>query len=158
MPCTLHNSCKFQRAVVTVFILLRVSARMSVETKLNCDMLDTTKRNWKSSLDLGRNKRMSYWHINYCFVDGCRRLKFVTPHDGHYLGENVFWILLLEYTLPFNSSKTRNTCIVEACKARERKAHKMSGMEGGERIGVSCVAWEGGFQHWLYKYWKVKFS
>ena len=34
----------------------------------------------------------------------------------------------------------------------------MSGMEGGERIGVSCVAWEGGFQHWLYKYWKVRFS
>ena len=42
-----------------------------------------------------------------------------------------FESILLEYTLPFNSSKTRNTCIVETREARERKTHKMSGMEGG---------------------------
>ena len=30
-----------------------------------------------------------------------------------------------------NSSKTRNTCIAEARKAREEEAHKMSGMEVG---------------------------
>ena len=36
-----------------------------------------------------------------------------------------------------NSSKTRNTCIAEARKAREEEAHKMSGMEvGGGGIGV----------------------
>ena len=29
------------------------------------------------------------------------------------------------------------------------KGHKTTGMEGGERIGVNCVAWEGGFQCWL---------
>ena len=37
------------------------------------------------------------------------------------------------------------------------EAHKMSGMEG-ERIEVNCVAREGGFQHWLCKYRKVRFS
>ena len=45
---------------------------------------------------------------------------------------------------------TRNTCIVETREARGGgEAHKMSGMEEGERIGVNCVAWEDGFQHWL---------
>ena len=44
---------------------------------------------------------------------------------------------------------TRNTCIAETREARGvGKAHKTSGMEGGERIGVNCVAWEGGFQYW----------
>ena len=49
----------------------------------------------------------------------------------------------------------RNTCIAETREARGGEAHKMSGMEGGERIGVNCVAWEGGFQHWL-EYWNVR--
>ena len=41
---------------------------------------------------------------------------------------------------------------------RPIKCQEWKGGRGGERIGVSCVAWEGGFQHWLYKYWKVRFS
>ena len=50
-----------------------------------------------------------------------------------------------------NSSKTRG----EAREAREEEVHKMSGMEvagggGGENWSqLHCVAWEGGFQHWL---------
>ena len=45
--------------------------------------------------------------------------------------------------------ESRNTCILELAKLTG-EAHKMSGMHGrGKRIGVNCVAWEGGFQHWL---------
>ena len=81
--------------------------------------------------------------------------------DGHYLGDLVFLNLTIDICNPFhliknqvNSSKTRNTCIAEARKAREEEAHKMSGMENGVGGGenwnkLHCVAWEGGFQHWL---------
>ena len=90
---------------------------------------------------------MSYWHINFYFVDGCWRLKFLTPDDGHYLGDLVFLNLTIEIYSPFhliknqvNSSKTRG----EAREAREEEVHKMSGMEvagggGGEKIGVNCI-------------------
>ena len=44
---------------------------------------------------------------------------------------------------------TRNTCVAEPREARGRKARKMSGMAGPERIRVNCVTGEGGFQHWL---------
>ena len=102
---------------------------------------------------------MSYSHINFYFVDGCWRLKFLTPDDGHYLGDLVFLNLTIEIYSPFhliinqvNSSKTRE----EAGEAREEEVHKMSGMEvaggggGWENWSkLHCVAWEGGFQHWL---------
>ena len=51
-----------------------------------------------------------------------------------------------------NSSKTRNTCIAEARKAREEEVHKMSGMEvggGGRGKKIGVEGWEGRFQHWL---------
>ena len=44
---------------------------------------------------------------------------------------------------------TRNTCTAETLEARMGEVHKLSGMEVGERIEVNCVAWEGGFPHWL---------
>lgn len=34
---------------------------------------------------------------------------------------------------------TRNMCITEPHNYAQGKAHKMSGMEGGKRIGVNCV-------------------
>ena len=34
---------------------------------------------------------------------------------------------------------------------------KCQGLKG-ERFKVNCVAWEGRFQHRLYKYWKVRCS
>ena len=70
----------------------------------------------------------------------------------------MFLNLTIEIYSPFhliknqvNSSKTRG----EAREAREEEVHKMSGMEvagggGGENWSqLHCVAWEGGFQHWL---------
>ena len=70
----------------------------------------------------------------------------------------MFLNLTIEIYSPFhliknqvNSSKTRG----EAREAREEEVHKMSGMEvagggGGENWNqLHCVAWEGGFQHWL---------
>ena len=70
----------------------------------------------------------------------------------------MFLNLTIEIYSPFhliknqvNSSKTRG----EAREAREEEVHTMSGMEvagggGGENWSqLHCVAWEGGFQHWL---------
>ena len=70
----------------------------------------------------------------------------------------MFLNLTIEIYSPFhliknqvNSSKTRG----EAREAREEEVHKMSGMKvagggGGENWSqLHCVAWEGGFQHWL---------
>ena len=51
-------------------------------------------------------------------------------------------------------------CIAEPREARGGGGWLVgprSGMEGG-RIRVNCVAWEGGFQHWLYQYWKARCS
>ena len=45
------------------------------------------------------------------------------------------------YLARINNISTRNTCIPEPLEARGGGggADKMSGMEGGERIGMQCV-------------------
>ena len=46
---------------------------------------------------------------------------------------------------------TRNACIAEPHKAQWGAGEGPQKVRDGrrERIGVNCVTWEGGFQHWL---------
>ena len=65
----------------------------------------------------------------------------MTSVDGHVLRTIYKSLYKLINTLEIRVSQKLAKLMGEA--------HRMSGMEGGKRIGVNCVAWEVGFQHWL---------